>query len=286
MNNDLSVSWYDLEPMVDRSGRPVMFELLYRSHSTMPQGKGDWRRWYQRIGADLDNLMSEQIPVVALNLDCSHLLDMKVLASIYAAGKQYGNRICLELRNPGNRYLDRVEQALSVLREPLGMQLCIDSVTPETDVTQLLSLKPDWIKIAPNAFNQSIATTAGCEKLGSTIEQYHNAGVKVAIVGIEKQIQERLARRLGADLTQGHLWNDKCLNGKNIEAITYTSTMSNSDISLIRHLVSEHEKNLKKSFSAPPPWALKVRELVQQVSQKESDGISGGEYVEADSECA
>ncbi len=283
MTKNLSVCWYELEPIVDHSGKPVMFELLYRSHSKMPKNKGDWRRWYQRICCDLDHLLEEPVPAVSINLDSSHLLDMKVIASVFAAGKKHGDRLHIELRNPGSRYQNRVDQALVMLRDSLDVQICIDGVSAGVDMQRLLKLKPDWVKITPASFHRSIASTEGCQKLGALIAQLRNAGVKVAIVGIEKQAHEQLARRLGAELTQGHHWNDKCLNGKNVEAIIYNSAESSSDISLIRHLVAEHEKNRASSSGAAPPWATKVRELVSQKASYLTNMSNAGDYIEADS---
>jgi EAL domain-containing protein (putative c-di-GMP-specific phosphodiesterase class I) len=114
------------------------------------------------------------------------------------------SRVVIEIREAANMDEAVLTNAVNNYRS-LGYRIGVDNFgAAHSSLERVLKLQPDIVKLEEmliRTAEQSRGTAASFNRL---VERFHNAGIQVAVEGIETARQLEIARKSGADLLQGY----------------------------------------------------------------------------------
>ncbi len=114
------------------------------------------------------------------------------------------SRVVIEIREAANMDEAVLTNAVNNYRS-LGYRIAVDDFgAAHSSLERVLKLQPDIVKLEGmliRTAEQSLGTAASFNRL---VERFHNAGIQVAVEGIETARQLEIARKSGADLLQGY----------------------------------------------------------------------------------
>jgi EAL domain-containing protein (putative c-di-GMP-specific phosphodiesterase class I) len=87
----------------------------------------------------------------------------------------------------------------------LGYRIAVDDFgTTHSSLERVLKLKPDIVKLDGVLIQTAERSSNAATSFNRLVVEFHNAGIQVAVEGIETAKQLEIARQSGADLLQGY----------------------------------------------------------------------------------
>jgi len=212
------------QPVMDRAGRVVAYELLFRDGAAGAARIGDeLRSTTALIERALGSIGLERLSASkACFLNCAHDFLFSDYPYVLPA-----SRFVLEIRKSAE-LTSNLSRRCSELRGA-GFQIALDDVTGMTDEIRGFLPSVDIVKIDWPSVERSV--------LAELVGQFKRAGKVVLAKKVESTEDAELARQLGCDLLQGYYFaKPQILSGKHamppVKAILHVVELVGSDAAL------------------------------------------------------
>jgi len=113
------------------------------------------------------------------------------------------SHVVIEIRETATQEDEVLAIAVSNYRS-LGYRIAVDDFgTAHSSLERVLQLQPDFVKLNGALIQAAEYSRSASDSLTRLVGRFHQAGIEVAIKGIETDRQLDVARNSGADLLQG-----------------------------------------------------------------------------------
>lgn len=114
------------------------------------------------------------------------------------------SRVVIEIKESVTEDDARLKEAVNNYRS-LGYQIGVGNFgTAHSSLEGVLKLQPDIVKLDGALIRATENSLNAISSFKQLVNKFHNAGIQVAVEGIETAQQLEIARRSGADLLQGY----------------------------------------------------------------------------------
>jgi EAL domain-containing protein (putative c-di-GMP-specific phosphodiesterase class I) len=114
------------------------------------------------------------------------------------------SQVVIEIRETADADESALADAVNNYRN-LGYRIAVDDFgAAHSSLERVLKLKPDIVKLDGTLIQTAARSPGAAISFKRLVEKFRNAGIQVAVEGIETAKQSEFARKSGADLLQGY----------------------------------------------------------------------------------